>query len=624
MKPYMAFSFILIPRGMAPLMLLTMSGIGRATSSESRGGWCPGNEHTDIASFLQTSSQIQKHRLQKQLALEDPEGCLAGVQRFAELAAQQLTPADVGNDPLFPPTMSSIAATGTMCGDTAAGVSEPCDKFNHWKTFAEVAAISGKPFSVLPATGVKFTDVGQGVLGNCYFLAGVASIVHFHPHILQDMFVETDLWPQGIFKTKWLLNGVEKIISVDSMIPANEQGTFFTKPSQGGDFWAVILAKTWAKIFGDFKAVEGGNGGMVIAAITQAPPEQYALTVGSAADNWVLLVAAADNKYPGTCGSGPNAHKYGLVASHAYALLEVKEMDPYGQVVKLMNPWRKHKYKGAVPDTAEVNGAGFGLGAFTMKFAEFLDAFTTTNVAKVRSGYKTSSMAIDVGTAIVASSTVYGAGDFDISINWPEQRMLRPCPAPVLSDPPSLILAADILKFTQGTEQIKVKTSTKENTLVTDFNSLTDEVPNPEGGGTFSSLVYAKFQPKFAYLTQVQITVYGPVDKYERGPTMSISRAFTAKELAAVVFTPGLVCKVITVPEYGDFTRDDDKLTTPDVPTFWSADQQFFVYLSGMETATWTVQKGSLYDQIYESPWGFNKYALTTFTKAKMACDPQK
>merc|ERR1719387_3152704 len=43
-----------------------------------------------------------------------------------------------GTDELFPEAQSSIAKESVKCGDTAAGISEPCSKYNHWDSFPKI------------------------------------------------------------------------------------------------------------------------------------------------------------------------------------------------------------------------------------------------------------------------------------------------------------------------------------------------------------------------------------------------------------------------------------------------------------------------------------------------------
>jgi hypothetical protein len=613
--------------------LLSMSAMAALALCESHGGWWPlGTGPDDRVSLLQTSGQVQQ-RKSKVFTPEieemeeghtappsDPEVCLAGVHRLATVAAQKFTEADVGKDSLFPPDGSSIAPAGSSCGDTAAGPGavESCDKYSRWATFQKVAEHTKQPFSVFdPAKGIEFTHIGQGSLGNCYFLAALAAIANSHPDMIMDMFVERSLWAKNIFKTRWFLDGKETVVTVDNMIPADDANTFFTHPSLTGEFWAVILAKTWAKIFGTFKSVEGGSGAMAVAAMTQAPPIQYVHSAKTAAENWALILDASTNKYPIVSSSVAGATKYGLAAGHAYAVLEASELAPYGKVLKMFNPWRRCKYKGEVSHTEEVVGKGFGHGVFVMKFEEYLESFGETLVTKAQAGYGANSMSIDFDQAYAVQIDTNVVGNLYVSINWPEPRLLRPCPRPRLAEPPTTI---QVWGGPSNSDATSTKLSTTNAvTIQDDFNARTEEVVNTEvvdGKSTFFALVYAQFSPDFAYITEPTLSVYGPKDR-TGPPRIRSCQVYKPKEVALGLFTPKYDCAEIEVPGHGCFTRDDAKMTITDIPTFWSSDKKLFLYMQDPKLHQWALQSGAQYDTIKDRTWALRSWMPNMLTLEK-------
>jgi len=63
-------------------------------------------------------------------------------------------------------------------------------------------------WDIIDSRGVKYTDVAQGELGTCYFLAALVSIAHSRPDIIEDMFVDRHLWNQPgkapVYTTIWM------------------------------------------------------------------------------------------------------------------------------------------------------------------------------------------------------------------------------------------------------------------------------------------------------------------------------------------------------------------------------------------------------------------------------------
>merc|ERR1719443_1581664 len=107
-------------------------------------------------------------------------------------------PIEEGRDPHFPAAASSIAPAGASCGDSAHDIFEACDKYNHWETMDDISRAQGLPFAVFnPSTNVpSHTDVQQGELGTCYFLAAIASIAYTSPKVIDEMFVRREHWEQ--------------------------------------------------------------------------------------------------------------------------------------------------------------------------------------------------------------------------------------------------------------------------------------------------------------------------------------------------------------------------------------------------------------------------------------------
>jgi hypothetical protein len=376
--------------------------------------------------------------------------CARGFERFANIADQVLAENEVGKDPYFPPAESSIAAPGTTCGDSAAGYNYNCADLSNWGTFQSVASVVGKDFKVI-GSSITFDDVGQGLLGNCYLLSGIASLAMTHPSYIEDMFVERELWEKNIFKTKWLLNGGESVIAVDNTVPTSpatgELTNFmpsgrplFTQPSATGEFWPVIIAKAWAKIFGSYKASEAGDAAEVIKAMTRAPSMRYlmlpvetvegikqesgltSITGIVAKDATIIfqrLTEYTTKNYPMSAGTS-EAH-YGLASGHSYAVLKAYTHSEHGQVVQIYNPWASQNYKGAIPRIDDKPGA------FTMSISEFVQAFSDLSINYVKAGMTVSSQTIPAGKIFDGAVSVSASGEFFVELTWPNARMVAPC-----------------------------------------------------------------------------------------------------------------------------------------------------------------------------------------------------
>jgi len=527
--------------------------------------------------------------------------CDAKIERFDSLNNQLSFSA--GYDPEFPPEMQSIGAAGSTCGDSAAGLSDGCEMYNKWKTMQDVAKTHGNTFSVIGASGINWNDIQQGALGNCYFLASLAAIAKQQPDIIDNMFVDRDLWSQNIFKTKWFINGKESIVTVDNMIPAGDSGTFFTHQSPTGEFWTVILAKTWAKIYGNFKAVEGGMMDTAIRAITGSASVSITMSEQTADKLWDQLVTGTEQKFvmgAGT-GGGGNPTTYGLAVGHAYGVLGAAVDGTYGKVVKMYNPWGSDNYVGGVPNTEEINGPN--KGKFTMKFEEFMDAYSDASINFVISGYKVATIAVPAGKLTALDVTVSSPGKFWVSMVWPTQRMVAPCP---------YLNPSGFLKGALGGGGDDDASS--QLPRMANSEALSAEFANPSGG-TYNVLAIETFSSSAAWIKNIQLLVYAP------GTAVVATSTESTEKVALKMFGPASGCEGITVAGVG-FMKLDVSKTVAGVPTYWTSDGTKFLYYLGW-SQKWNSNDGSDFEATQAG--GTSRYAEYDKSAMKCGCedDPQ-
>jgi len=387
-------------------------------------------------------------------AVIQEEKCVKRLNRFKEIdvtAESILKGHALTKDPDFPAAESSIAATGESCGDSAQQIDNLCSKYDNWvdmKT-ASKAMWGAEVFNVFNAVTDQpaHADVQQGEMGTCYFLAAILSIAHTRPEIIKSMFVRTELWAKDIVTTKWLIGGMETLVEVDTTIPFSKSLTtpWFTTPTEETKaWWPSILEKTWSKIFTSYKAAEGGFFMIPLGAITRAPTVSvltksfYDVAAGKQdeekkAEHWDLLKSATANQWPMGCTTASRGTPLGAANGHQYSILEaIEDEQAYGRygsmVVKVMNPWNKGYYNGAMkelsPDMEKT-------GVFLMTYDEFLQICTETTIAKVHANYQVTSSELTSAKSLQDSYkfTVTQDKPFYVSVTWPSDRMMQPCTA---------------------------------------------------------------------------------------------------------------------------------------------------------------------------------------------------
>jgi len=523
--------------------------------------------------------------------------CGARLGRLGQVTGQRM---GGGRDALFPATEASIAPPGSDCGDSAAGISEPCSKYDHWRTMKQVANYrAGKrsnkkqleDHEVIAQSGPNFHDVGQGELGTCYFLAGLASIANTDPEVINKMFVNREKWSQGIYTTKWLINGKETLVEVNNMVPAMRHTTYFVQPSSSGEWWPVILEKAWAKIFGNFKATEAGWWPSAVLAMTMAPVSRCHHDEFTADVIFKKLEHATQMKWPMGAGTSSQAPKYGLVTGHAYSVLKAYNHPSHGKVVHVYNPWHSDGYKGKIrnPDKDD--------GEFTMTIAEYKDAFGVSSWSRVHNDYKVTSKKIQSEHEKVSAWDFHidSPGTFYVSVNWPSERIVEPCE---MKDPK--VNLAVVKKGLEGSPIMGIGPS---------YGITSAHAMVQKGPGDYTVTASISFPDK-DFVHEVHLVVYAPEH-------VQISESSQDAKMAMLnMYAPtegGQACKVIFIPHRGIWQLKEDKVVHG-IPTYWSADGADVAYYVAQNKEWWLIGK-SYWDKIAAGGlWSYEKLEKSAMT----------
>jgi hypothetical protein len=204
------------------------------------------------------------------------------------------------------------------------------------------------------ANEVDINDVRQGALGDCYFMAILASIARVKPDFIKNMVKDNgDGTFTVTFHTHQGVSGLFGSRSNQSVIVDN---TFWTdgkgnpQYSKKGDtsstgspeLWVMVIEKAWAKLNGDYASIEGGKvGGDPWATATGNTPTQLAPGDLSDVELTKKIEDAFTSKQPvifhsitGDGDAGKKLAKNGVIGNHEYALNAAS-----GGKFTLYNPW---------------------------------------------------------------------------------------------------------------------------------------------------------------------------------------------------------------------------------------------------------------------------------------------
>lgn len=333
-----------------------------------------------------------------------------------ELAQLLRTSGTVFMDPSFPHTDDSIFGSDSSPGDFLGGAQGV-----EWRRASDIGAVSGQSLStVVFADDLDPDDIVQGQVGDCYFLAALASLASAeNDHLLKDLIIE-DGMDMGIFGIKLFMNGHWVTVIVDDWFPCIQDDSGVWQPlfarsnhhSNKTDetvveLWVMVFEKAWAKLHGSYQAIEGGFTDDALNYLTGGRAFRFDFSPGS--DDWdhmvSLLKRGSEHETKmafltaeiSTAGGHSSAEllSRGLCAGHAYSVLDAIELPTGERLIHLRNPWGKFEWNGPwcdsdprwTPETrsfcrmaAQKDGKHLDDGAFYMNLEDFKTFFCSVGV----------------------------------------------------------------------------------------------------------------------------------------------------------------------------------------------------------------------------------------------------
>uniref|UniRef100_A0A671WTC6 Zgc:136872 n=1 Tax=Sparus aurata TaxID=8175 RepID=A0A671WTC6_SPAAU len=245
-------------------------------------------------------------------------------------------------DDMFPPDTRSIGKDILSPSDLAAVKWERPSKM-----------VSNPSFVV---DGVSRFDFGQGMVGNCWFLASIGALT-FQDFILNQVVPlgqNYDVDYCGLFHFRFWRFGRWVDVVIDDKLPTINGRLIFVHSKDPNEFWPALLEKAYAKVCGSYSDMNSGTpsealvdftGGVHICINLSDPPPNL----------WELMCRAGKSKSLIGCGtpqgetSANTVLPNGLVQGHAYTVTGVKEVISQGQIVNLVrlwNPWGQGEWNG--------------------------------------------------------------------------------------------------------------------------------------------------------------------------------------------------------------------------------------------------------------------------------------
>ncbi|MBN1953459.1 MAG: WXG100 family type VII secretion target [Anaerolineae bacterium] len=251
---------------------------------------------------------------------------------------------------------------------------------------AVYAAVEGESF--IPGAGdagaIHPNDVHQGRLGDCYFLASLATIADQNPALIERMVHDNGdgTYTVTFYRRNspfafWQPDFSPVEVTVTPDFPLDHNRPLFAQPGDAAgsqqELWTMLVEKAYASYHGGYHDIEGGWGHTAMEELTGTASDWYAPsaidldTLAAYSENGYGMTASsmADWEVPGVVDIPDQTDLHplyvsgDLAANHEYY---VSHVDRELGTITLRNPW------------------GWGWGETTLSFEEFQATFRRVSV----------------------------------------------------------------------------------------------------------------------------------------------------------------------------------------------------------------------------------------------------
>ncbi|XP_049599172.1 calpain-5 isoform X2 [Syngnathus scovelli] len=269
--------------------------------------------------------------------------------------------------------------------------------------------------------GISAHDLHQGQLGNCWFVAACSSLASresLWQKVIPDW--KEQEWDTekpdsygGIFHFRFWRFGEWVDVVIDDRLPTVENQLVYCHSNDSNEFWSALVEKAYAKVYGCYEALDGGNTADALVDFTGGVSEpvdllEAQMATDEAARNQLFERVLKVHNRDGLISCSIRATtvedmearlECGLVKGHAYAVTDVRKVRlGHGllayfkseklHMIRMRNPWGEKEWSGPWSDSSkewnkvsksEREKLGVTVqddGEFWMTFDDFCQYFT--------------------------------------------------------------------------------------------------------------------------------------------------------------------------------------------------------------------------------------------------------
>ncbi|KAJ2948894.1 hypothetical protein O0L34_g5826 [Tuta absoluta] len=282
--------------------------------------------------------------------------------------------------------------------------SKQASEFDRWVRPHEICSDP----KLIVADRLDCFSIKQTIVSDCSFVASLAVSALYEKRFNKKI-ITSIIYPKnrnkqpvynpfGKYMVKLHLNGVRRKVIIDDRLPYSRHGRLLCSySSNNNEFWVSMLEKAYMKVMGGYD-FPGSNSNIDLHALTGWIPQRCAIRNGESDFNADALYDTIQSRMARgdvlvTVATGEQtdaqAERTGLVATHAYAVLDVVCVNGV-KLLKLKNPWSHLRWRGNYSEldtvhwTPQLRGqlnydpdsaAQYDNGVFWIDYASILNFF---------------------------------------------------------------------------------------------------------------------------------------------------------------------------------------------------------------------------------------------------------